>query len=309
MTSSHYSCYTLQPVQAMSEFVGNPEVIIKLALSLGYAERRPSVSATIFLERVPEDGVKVNIFYTSRGIMTQITHPKRGKNELWRSGAYETLHDLANILKDPRTHTGRGYRVASNATRGCVSCGESKKKTEYSHNQWTRGVENCKCKVCVNATDINRLTNELQAVHIDDDSDVRAITADIERMALSPASSAPMTAINLARHDHLTAEYERRQFNCPDHPSPYTFFKQVPRHKPFIKCPACKATKGKRVPRLHPVPMNEEKGYGFFKCKHCSRKWGSSRACGNCGQFCDTPGCPGIELLSHAQWRQKLSTM
>ena len=74
----------------------------------------------------------VNIYYTTRSLMTKLDHPTKGDNQLWRSAVYNTEQELRALLLDPRLHTGKGYRAAENATRGCVQCGEMKLRRRVS---------------------------------------------------------------------------------------------------------------------------------------------------------------------------------
>ena len=55
-----------------------------------------------FKETNPDDPshpVRINIFYTTRGIMTQIPHPTKGYNEMWRKSAYKDLETLKKTFK------------------------------------------------------------------------------------------------------------------------------------------------------------------------------------------------------------------
>lgn len=137
--------------------MSNPrsEDITELAMSLGYEERRSEASSTLFFEEMsPQPGRKpslINIYYTTRSIMTYLHHPKAGSNQMWRSNAYKDLEELKMYFIDPRQHTGKGYRNKNKAVRGCTSCGEFKHQTEFSKNQWvTRGPDLNKCMECVN---------------------------------------------------------------------------------------------------------------------------------------------------------------
>jgi len=139
----------------MSTFHPSPEAteVATLALCLGYQERRPEVNNTLFFEQTdPEEGtapILINIYYTTRSIMTYLNHPTTGPNELWRSNAYENVWELELILQNPRMHTGKGYRNKGNAVRGCTICGIFKKRAEYSKNQWKLGPDVNKCKDCI----------------------------------------------------------------------------------------------------------------------------------------------------------------
>lgn len=93
--------------------------------------------------------MNVNVFYATRGIMTQIPHPASGYNELWRAGAYGSLEDLAMLFGNPRSHTGGGYRRAKNAVRGCAACGMEKRRGEgYTTSQWRAGPGKAICVDC-----------------------------------------------------------------------------------------------------------------------------------------------------------------
>jgi hypothetical protein len=105
---------------------------------------------------------------------------------------------------------------------------------------------------------------------------------------------ATITTGNLEKHEMLSGDVERRQFNCPRHAPAqlaFLFFKKVPRHKPVASCPRCKGGGGGGGGRLVAVPKSEERGYGMFRCRECRSSWGSARACPSLGQFCQTPSC------------------
>ena len=103
------------------------EDIIAVATECGYSQYRPMQSATLyFLEeqqahseaasemdttiRLRRPPVKLHVYYTTHGIMTQLNHPVHGTNQMWRSAAYATLADLEQFFVAPRKHTGQGYR-------------------------------------------------------------------------------------------------------------------------------------------------------------------------------------------------------
>ncbi|KAL9181530.1 hypothetical protein ACHAXT_010335 [Thalassiosira profunda] len=120
-----------------------------IAREHGYVERREEASNTLFFkDNKPSSPTLINVFYTTGGVMTKLSHPKTGYNELWRSDAYASEEGLSSIFKNPRVHTGQGYRHTGDAKRGCVQCGMQKKKDEYSKNQWRKGAGNAKCTSC-----------------------------------------------------------------------------------------------------------------------------------------------------------------
>mmetsp|Transcript_26130 Transcript_26130/g.38676 ORF Transcript_26130/g.38676 Transcript_26130/m.38676 type:complete len:482 (+) Transcript_26130:88-1533(+) len=279
-----------------------PAEIIELASSCGYEERRTEVSATLFFGEVfPAHGmppILLNIYYTTRSIMSYMNHPSSGTNEMWRSNAYKDLDELKDYFQNPRRHSGKGYRVASQATRGCVKCGTFKKRTEFSKNQWVKGPDFNKCKECVGQRnaggsvvsssfsecaddEASQLSDAMSGIRLDDD--FPSLTED-----LLQEHNVTVTQVN----GRNAAKLERRQFNCPECPKhgrgKFVFFKKVPAFKPIVKCPKCKRASRGKCMRLYPVPVNSEKGYGLFKCKDCDGKWGSSRTIRNIGQECYT---------------------
>lgn len=61
-----------------------------------------------------EDGpCRVNVHSNKRNnlftVSTDLLHPKQGKNQLFRKGLTES--EVKQILKNPRQHTGKGYRT------------------------------------------------------------------------------------------------------------------------------------------------------------------------------------------------------
>ncbi len=265
-----------------------PDEIIALAKSLGYSERRTSVSYTLFFR---EDNpahdmppVLLNVYYTTRSIMTYLNHPTAGSNELWRSNAYKDLDELKSFLENPRRHSGKGYRNKNKAVRGCVSCGSFKQRNEYSKNQWTKGPDVNRCKACMddymneknNAANaggapkddyynhdteddihesssvISELSDALSGVYIDE---YPSLTSDL--------LNAHNKKIQSSTKNNKREKLERRQFNCPECPKQgrgkHVFFKRVPMYKPVVKCPKCKRVKGGKCNRLYPVPKASEK--------------------------------------------------
>jgi len=279
-----------------------PSDIIGLALSSGFKERRPEISYTLFFEEISSQHdmppVLINIYYTTRSIMTYMNHPSAGSNELWRSNAYKNIEDLQIFFKNPRSHTGKGYRKKENATRGCVQCGVFKKRNDFSKNQWSLGPDLNRCKQCVTSKKI--MGSFMQPSSIDSVTD---LASSLDSMNLLDGESYPtLTSDLLSQHNQSTQngshsknvrnhhQLERRQFNCPECPNhgrgKNVFFKKVPRFKPICKCPLCKKVTRGDCKRLCPVPKSKEKGYGHFKCHVCHSTWGSSRALANIGQQC-----------------------
>lgn len=63
---------------------------------------------------VPGDkgNVRVNVWSNTKNSLftvgTYMDHPKQGKTQLFRRNCTE--NEVRNILKNPRIHTGKGYR-------------------------------------------------------------------------------------------------------------------------------------------------------------------------------------------------------
>jgi len=128
-----------------------PEEIKRIAQECSYEERREEASYTLYFKKQGRDKYPtlINVFYTTRGIMTKLSHPKSGYNQLWRSSAYSSVDTLKYIFNNPRKHTGKGYRTADKAKRGCILCGMLKERNEFSKNQWRKDPGDSKCMVCV----------------------------------------------------------------------------------------------------------------------------------------------------------------
>ena len=288
-----------------------PAEIVALASTMGYKERRPEASATLFFAEInPSHGmppVLLNVYYTTRSIMSYMNHPTAGTNEMWRSSAYSDLEELKTFFENPRRHSGKGYRNKNKAARGCVRCGAFKLRTEFSKNQWIKGPDFNKCKECVDAGIGSGRGSSLASSSSDysstsasdagDDDDVSELSDALSGVELADDFPS-LTSDLLDMHDRVQSKggkkknekMERRQFNCPECPKQnrgkHVFFKKVPAYKPIVKCPKCKAANRGRCMRLYPVPKTSEKGYGLFKCHECKGNWGSSRAIQNIGQEC-----------------------
>jgi hypothetical protein len=291
----------------------SPAEIIAIAESVGFQERRPTASSTLFFIDNPACGtppIRINIYYTTRSIMTHLQHPSSAStNELWRSNAYDTLEELRELFLNPRAHTGKGYRNANKAVRGCVACGDMKTKLQFSRNQWTKGPDVNKCIDCVNESSSSRVSAVNVNVKPEPDEMLSNLISGLENTTLTDHdpdfpdlidSVAGLTLDNLKAHNQTGIggggghePMERRQFNCPACPQhgrgAFVFFKKVPAMKPLVKCPKCKRASQGRCKRLYPIAKGSEKGYGLYKCGKCRDFWGSRRAVASIGQECH--GC------------------
>lgn len=184
--------------------------------------------------------------------MTKLSHPTQGYNSLWRADAYDSLEMLAELFENPRTHTGKGYRQAKLAVRGCCMCGEQKKKGKFSLNQWRLGPGKAVCLECM-------------------DKDVVGKTAEDSNTSYDKRKEEkPITNLHevMKHNSKVNITMERRQFNCPLCPQEgrgkTVFFKRVPADRPIVKCNKCKKVNKGECERLYPIPKGEEKGYGEF---------------------------------------------
>jgi tetratricopeptide (TPR) repeat protein len=150
-----------------SSSLPSPEDIRSIALEYNYEERRDEASSTLFFKDTYTalNPTLINVFYTTGGVMTKISHPTSGYNQLWRCNAYDSLASLTAIFGNPRVHTGKGYRNAGNAVRGCVECGIEKKRSNFSNNQWRKRQGESKCTSCVHnqrQSNVNHAYNEIR---------------------------------------------------------------------------------------------------------------------------------------------------
>jgi hypothetical protein len=86
------------------DFVRGVAVGIEGVTEISFNER----SRIISFESAAADGVRINVYYTTRTIGTALTHPSQGATQLFRRNC--TNEELVNIFENPRVHTGRGYK-------------------------------------------------------------------------------------------------------------------------------------------------------------------------------------------------------
>lgn len=60
-----------------------------------------------FFKGEKENRTRVNVYYTTMTVGTALKHPTKGKTQLFRRNVSPAM--LERILKNPRTHTQRGY--------------------------------------------------------------------------------------------------------------------------------------------------------------------------------------------------------
>lgn len=152
--------------------------------------------------------------------MTMLEHPTSGENELWRSNAYDSLDSLKKILKNPRLHTGVGYRRAADRKYACCVCGELRGAELFSKNQTRNPVGTQKCKECLDkkAVSVDEVTSQLDGFALEQAQDgggsegggggssplYRSRTEKLAAQAAGGgggAGGSALTAGNLERHD------------------------------------------------------------------------------------------------------------
>jgi len=76
-----------------------------LAKDNGYKEISCDEQSNVISFR--KESTRINVYYTTRTVGTCLNHPKRGKSQLFRRDV--TVAQLEQLLRNPRTHTGKGY--------------------------------------------------------------------------------------------------------------------------------------------------------------------------------------------------------
>lgn len=61
-----------------------------------------------YMRSFAKPGVRINYWECTGTIGTYLDHPKQGKTQLFRK--YVFGKELEKIFKNPRQHTGKGYR-------------------------------------------------------------------------------------------------------------------------------------------------------------------------------------------------------
>lgn len=65
-----------------------------------------------FKKYTEEDTVRINVWINNRNnlltVGTYLKHPKQGRTQLFRK--HVDLKELSKLFKNPRSHTGKGYR-------------------------------------------------------------------------------------------------------------------------------------------------------------------------------------------------------
>ncbi len=51
--------------------------------------------------------IRLNVYYTTQTVGTALSHPYKGKTQLFRKDV--SIKELEELFKNPRKHTGKGY--------------------------------------------------------------------------------------------------------------------------------------------------------------------------------------------------------
>jgi len=84
-----------------------------------------------FFEKRMNNGglIKLDFYYTTGTVKTVIDHPTSGRNQLFR--ALVTSEQYIDILKNPRAHTGQGYRRQENRPANDNTNNHDEEKDEF----------------------------------------------------------------------------------------------------------------------------------------------------------------------------------
>ena len=142
-----------------------PTIIKSIALvEYGYIERREEVSNMLFFKDVSYNHdndhptTLINIFYTTRGVMTKISHPSSGYTINY-DVAMLTIRELCSkeYSQNPRIHTGKGYWTTDDSVRGCAKCGLQKCLRTSAKISGGKVLDTLNAPVACNAKERERL--------------------------------------------------------------------------------------------------------------------------------------------------------
>ena len=81
--------------------------IRSIAHRYGYAEVQFNEKSCVIGFKRMDGNVRINVYYTTGTIASCLSHPLKGKTQLFRRN--QSLDDMELIFKNPRIHTGDGY--------------------------------------------------------------------------------------------------------------------------------------------------------------------------------------------------------
>jgi len=91
----------------------NPNRLKKMAKKHGWSfhDLQENIGMISFVKVINGDPARINIYMTKMTVATAITHPRKGKTQLFRKDVDSKLMD--KIFVNPRVHTHKGYRTKS----------------------------------------------------------------------------------------------------------------------------------------------------------------------------------------------------
>lgn len=139
-----------------------PREIIAMASQLGYEQsnKKPPHNTLYFtysdFRGNIEKEINVHIWYTTKTVMTNVNHPVKGRNKVYRKDAYTDLNSLSVYFIYPRAHTDFGYRMKEDAKAICHQCYIRKPRSSFNECEWRKvGRDNttAKCIDCESSDD------------------------------------------------------------------------------------------------------------------------------------------------------------
>jgi hypothetical protein len=88
----------------------SPDFVRGLAASIEGVEEisfNPT-SRLISFQKASDEEARINVYYTTRTVGTALDHPRQSKTQLFRRECSPS--EVIEIMKNPRVHTGRGYK-------------------------------------------------------------------------------------------------------------------------------------------------------------------------------------------------------
>lgn len=80
-----------------------------------YLTYQENIGMLSFIKKLGDTRARINVYVTKMTVGTSLTHPKKGKTQLFRRRC--SLEMMKRIFKNPRQHTGRGYYLRSEGKR------------------------------------------------------------------------------------------------------------------------------------------------------------------------------------------------
>ena len=204
--------------------------------------------------------------------------------------------------QSPRKAAAKGQEVhsvaaARSATAAVASVAATKPSTDFSADDALDLGEAILETSTIAPSEVGSdddLEDDLAAAGLDDEEDDVPFEGPALHDVRLPASTAlgcgaSLTSAALAEHENRTDAIDRRQFNCPKHG---TFWRKVIARKPVARCEEC----GGDGPKYEPIPIEEERGRGLFRCGDCGNQWTSNSACRGLAQYCQGKGCRAFDL-------------